>query len=123
MQKELVLVFNCGSSSIKFALINPVTGENKFDGLVECIATEDARIRWNDGETHKKSLENINYKDALSFILSLISENKALYDNVCAVGHRVVHGGEQKSISKCSVGFSSVIICYQKLRNKIYNRS
>ena len=93
---SLVLVLNCGSSSIKFATVNPETAEMPFSGLVQCIASPDANIGWKlNGNKQKQQLPDINYHEALDFILTLLRDNKELFDQIIAVGHRVVHGGEK----------------------------
>lgn len=92
MKRNLVLVLNCGSSSIKFAILDPESEATSFNGLVQCIDGKDANISWKQNDKkHTKALPDINYHDALNFILALITEFK---NRICAVGHRVVHGGE-----------------------------
>ena len=39
-----ILVINCGSSSVKFSLIKPLSGEALLSGLAECLQTSDAKI-------------------------------------------------------------------------------
>ena len=46
MQEKLILVLNCGSSSIKFAILNPENAKVKINGLVQCIGQEEASIGW-----------------------------------------------------------------------------
>lgn len=95
MQESLVLVLNCGSSSIKFAVLDPQTRENKLNGLVQCIGEEAANLTWRQHDSKQKlSLPNINYQDAIHEIMKLISQTNNLIENLVAVGHRVVHGGE-----------------------------
>lgn len=43
---KLVLVLNCGSSSLKFAVIDATTGDDLLSGLAECFNLDDARIKW-----------------------------------------------------------------------------
>ena len=90
----MILVLNCGSSSIKFAIVDPITANIPMNGLVECIGKPDARIKWNIAAKQTKDLPDISYKDALQFILELIREQQDLFNQIIAVGHRVVHGGE-----------------------------
>ena len=42
---KLVLVLNCGSSSLKFAVIDATTGDDLLSGLAECFNLDDARIK------------------------------------------------------------------------------
>lgn len=86
------LVLNCGSSSIKYALISE-DGESRIEGLAESLGNADARIKHKDlsGEAKIIEIPNGVHADALKVILSdLISEYKPV-----AVGHRVVHGGDK----------------------------
>lgn len=43
---KLVLILNCGSSSLKFAILDPATGEEKLSGLAEAFFLPEARIKW-----------------------------------------------------------------------------
>lgn len=96
MEKSLVLVLNCGSSSIKFAVIAPQTGASYFSGLVQNIETSEANIRYcKDTEVRTKYLPNISYHAALQDIVGLIRSFTDIESNIFAVGHRVVHGGEK----------------------------
>jgi len=101
MNNYLILVLNCGSSSIKFAVINPISTESVYSGLVQSIDSKGANVIWKqtDGIKNQKELPNINYQDALSFILDLISNNHNIFSKICAIGHRVVHGGEYFTVS------------------------
>lgn len=96
MQKHLVLVLNCGSSSIKFAIIDTVSSQKLFYGLVERIGAKDAGITWTISENKQQhALPEVHYHEALDFILELMRARKDLFTQICAVGHRVVHGGER----------------------------
>ncbi len=98
MTSKLVLVLNCGSSSLKFAILDAESGEEKLSGLAECFYLPDARIKWKlDG--HKGSAElgaGAAHQQALDFIeQQLLAPHPELVNNLVAIGHRVVHGGEQ----------------------------
>lgn len=113
---SLVLVLNCGSSSIKFATVNPETAEMPFSGLVQCIASPDANIGWKlNGNKQKQQLPDINYHEALDFILNLLRDNKELFDHIIAVGHRVVHGGE--NFTKSAVIDDAVLTAIRACQN------
>lgn len=86
------LVLNCGSSSIKYALISE-DGQSRIEGLAENLGNDDARIKHKnlDGEATQIDIPNGVHADALKVILEdLVSEYKPV-----AVGHRVVHGGDK----------------------------
>lgn len=98
MSNKLVLVLNCGSSSLKFAVINPVTGDKMISGLAECFNLPDARIKWNvSGKKQAMPLPaNSAHCAAILYIVQeIINTKQGLSDQFIAVGHRVVHGGEK----------------------------
>jgi acetate kinase len=82
-----VFVINSGSSSLKFALIEPDTGTVLRHGLAERLNASGARLAL---DTKAMDLPGgASHADALDRILAEIGDQKLL-----AVGHRVVHGGE-----------------------------
>lgn len=96
MTKPLVLVLNCGSSSIKFAVIEPQTGTRSLWGLIQNIGTPETTIKYYKGkEAEIRALPSYNYHTALQVISNLIQASKDLAGNIFAIGHRVVHGGEK----------------------------
>ncbi|GAB6259790.1 acetate kinase [Photobacterium sp. 53610] len=95
---KLVLVLNCGSSSLKFAVVDAVSGDEHLTGLAECLHLPEARIKWKlDGAKHEAQLGNgAAHEEALAFMVETILASKPeLAENLKAIGHRVVHGGEQ----------------------------
>ena len=98
MGRKLILVLNCGSSSLKFAIIDAVSGDKKLSGLSECLQLDNARIKWNlEGIKGKADLgAGAAHDAALTYIVNeIISLNPALKEDLFAIGHRVVHGGEK----------------------------
>ena len=98
MSEKLILVLNCGSSSLKFAIIDTTSGDEKLSGISECLHLDNASIKWNlEGVKGKAELgPNAAHNEALNYIVNdLLSLNPALKENLFAIGHRVVHGGEQ----------------------------
>jgi len=95
-----VLVINCGSSSIKYQLIHTEDKETLCKGLVERIGAVTSIIRqeWKGEKLTKKSLALDNHAIALKTIMEMLvsADNDHLksLDEIEAVGHRVVHGGE-----------------------------
>lgn len=87
------LVLNCGSSSIKYALISE-DNQTRITGLAENLGLDTARIKHNrlDGEKQEINIAGGSHKLALQKILELLAK----YEPV-AVGHRVVHGGREFS--------------------------
>ncbi len=94
---KLVLVLNCGSSSLKFAVVDAQSGEQHLSGLAECLPLPEARIKWKlDGKHEAQLGEGAAHDEALSFIVETILASKPeLAAQLKAIGHRVVHGGEQ----------------------------
>jgi len=96
--KNNILVINCGSSSLKFSLIEPNTGNTLFSGLSERLLSDAASI------TFKRSTEKITYslaapydhQAAISAVVKYINQQQ-LEQTIFAIGHRVVHGGEKYS--------------------------
>jgi len=95
---KLVLVLNCGSSSLKFAIVDAESGAEHLTGLAECLQLPEARIKWKlDGSKHEAQLGNgAAHEEALAFMVETILASKPeLAENLAAIGHRIVHGGEQ----------------------------
>ncbi|OZV12871.1 acetate kinase [Tissierella sp. P1] len=95
-----ILVINCGSSSLKYQLIDMNGEEVLCKGLVERIGIEGSRIKHDTTGKERVIIEEpmANHKVALGLVLNaLIDENHGAIksmDEIGAVGHRVVHGGE-----------------------------
>ena len=78
MSSKLVLVLNCGSSSLKFAIIDAVNGEEYLSGLAECFHLPEARIKWKmDGNKQEAALgAGAAHSEALNFIVNTILAQK-----------------------------------------------
>lgn len=90
-----VLVLNCGSSSLKFAIIDADSSEEVISGLAERLGSETPAVKYKFQS--KKTVIELGkgqaHAHAINTLVSLIKDHK-LADNLIAVGHRVVHGGE-----------------------------
>ncbi|WP_405081779.1 acetate kinase [Pectobacterium versatile] len=98
MSSKLVLVLNCGSSSLKFAIIDAINGEEYLSGLAECFNLPEARIKWKmDGGKQDAELgAGAAHSEALNFIVNtILSQKPELSAQLVAIGHRIVHGGEK----------------------------
>ena len=100
-----ILVINCGSSSLKYQLINMENEEALANGLVERIGL-DKSVLTQKVEGREKYVVNKDmkdHKDAIKLVLETLvdSEHGVIksMDEINAVGHRVVHGGEKYSKS------------------------
>ncbi len=95
MSKDSVLVINCGSSSLKFAVINPQTEEESISGIAERLVGNEAFISWKiNGEKHTRALGAAGHEGAIEALVGILRDNN-LMDSIEAIGHRVVHGGER----------------------------
>ncbi len=95
-----VLVINCGSSSLKYQLINSDTEEVLAKGLCERIGS-DGRLVYQKAGCDKEITEAPmpTHKEAIQMVLDALVNEKtgaiASLAEVNAVGHRIVHGGEK----------------------------
>ena len=99
-----ILVLNCGSSSLKFQLINMENNDVMAKGNFERIGGMKTTLKLNVNG-NKEELLHIarDYDEAISFVLEMLLKPeynliKSL-DEIGAVGHRIVHGGEMFSES------------------------
>jgi len=96
-----ILVLNCGSSSVKYQLIDTATGVALAKGLVSRIGMAEAVITHKpfDRPEVKVSAEILDHIIAIEYVITmLMSPNHGVITDkkqIEAVGHRVVHGGEE----------------------------
>ena len=95
-----VLVINCGSSSLKFQLINSESEEVLAKGLCERIGI-DGRLTYQTAGGDKAVSEKAmpTHTEAIQFVIDALTDAETgvvkSLDEIGAVGHRVVHGGEK----------------------------
>ena len=95
-----VLVINAGSSSVKYYLYEMPQARVLANGLVERIGQEDSNlVHFVGDETHSEEIRVASVGEAMELILeTLAKEGVGVVKEICeigAVGHRVVHGGEE----------------------------
>lgn len=96
-----VLVINCGSSSLKFQLIDSESESCLAKGLCERIGIEGSMITYapEGGEKEKNVTPMPDHTEAIRLVLEALTNPKTgvvrSLDEIGAVGHRVVHGGEK----------------------------
>ena len=98
----LVLVLNCGSSSLKFAVIDPNSGTVALSGLGDALGQAEPVVNWKiDG--HRQSVplpEGARHTEVIRFVVDeILRPQGELLRRIVSIGHRVVHGGEQFSES------------------------
>ncbi len=93
-----ILVINAGSSSLKYQLINMEDQSVMAKGLCERIGIDGRLTHSKDGEKFQKDLPLKDHGDAIQAVLDSLTDKEmgviASMDEINAVGHRVVHGGE-----------------------------
>lgn len=100
MSQKLILVLNCGSSSLKGAVLDNDSGNVLLSCLAEKLNLPDAYITFKaNGEKHKVELTaNPDHTGAVAALMQEL-QARALDGSIAAVGHRVVSGGEVYSES------------------------
>jgi acetate kinase len=96
----LVLVLNSGSSSVKFALLHPGSGERMLGGEAEKVGTPEAvlHVRQDSGDPVTEQLTDGSYQAVISRILGWLPSSGS-GSGLIGAGHRVVHGGERFTAS------------------------
>lgn len=100
-----ILVINCGSSSLKFQLIDAETEKLIAKGLCERIGIEGSQMTYTPtgGEKQKRAVPMPDHKAAIKLVLEALTDPSfgAIRDlkEIGAVGHRIVHGGEKFAAS------------------------
>jgi len=102
--ENMVLVINCGSSSLKYEIYFMPSQESCGKGLIERIGLSDGRIcQENSHQKYEKTTEIPDHKSAFELMMqALLDSDNGLIKNInqiSAIGHRVVHGGEQYAAS------------------------
>ena len=99
-----ILVLNCGSSSLKCQVIEMPSGERIVKGHYDRIGGNRSSLRFNV-RGNKEVIEHParDFEEAIGYILKLLIDPKYNvikdYDEISAVGHRIVHGGEKLKTS------------------------
>ena len=95
-----ILVLNCGSSSLKYQLIDMDTENVLCKGYFEKIGHYDSFVTHKvNGEKYKYDVIARDHSDAIKFVLKQFTDPKypviSSLDEIDGIGHRIVHGGEQ----------------------------
>jgi acetate kinase len=88
----LVLVLNSGSSSVKLAILDPVTGNRKVTALAERVGGENTVVRLRrQADEQTDSPADGSHRGTVRHLLAALTEEEV--SAVTGVGHRIVHGG------------------------------
>ena len=98
----LVFILNAGSSSLKYQLMNPVIKKVFAQGICERIGIDGVlKHEFGEGKEFKKEISMPTHKEAIEAVLSTLTvgEGKVIdsVNDIEAIGHRAVHGGEEFS--------------------------
>jgi acetate kinase len=100
-----ILVINCGSSSLKFQLINTDSEQVIAKGICERIGISGSQLVYvpSSGEKQIKEADMPSHKEAIKFVINALTDPvtgvvKKL-EEIGAIGHRLVHGGEKFAAS------------------------
>lgn len=113
-----ILVINCGSSSLKFQLINAENEKLIAKGLCERIGIDGSKISYtpDGGEKEEREVPMGNHTDAIRLVLEALTNEKTgvvkSLAEIGAVGHRIVHGGEK--FAKSTVIDSEVLAAIEE---------
>ena len=115
-----ILVLNCGSSSVKYKLIESIDGKVLAEGGVEKIGLPDSFLKFKrpDGSKGVVTVNMPDAKEAVRQVLNLLTDPTEgvirSYDEIKAVGHRVVHGMDKftKSVLITPEVIEKVKECY-----------
>lgn len=113
-----ILVINCGSSSLKFQLINAENEKLIAKGLCERIGIDGSKISYtpDGGEKEEREVSMGNHTDAIRLVLEALTNEKTgvvkSLAEIGAVGHRIVHGGEK--FAKSTVIDSEVLAAIEE---------
>lgn len=89
-----ILLLNCGSSSIKYQLLDPEVGAPEAVGLVERIGLEVGTITHEVGDNEfREARPFADHTEGVAAVVKMFQDHGPSLDDVVAVGHRTVHGG------------------------------
>ncbi|KEO84327.1 acetate/propionate family kinase [Tumebacillus flagellatus] len=101
-----ILVLNCGSSSLKYQLFRMPEENVLIRGGIEKIGSDDAvhsfKTEGPEGGESVSTVQILDHREALSLVLQAVTHDSGVLagvEEITAVGHRVVHGGEQFALS------------------------
>jgi acetate kinase len=92
-----VLVLNCGSESVRFAVVHSSNGHEHVAGIAQHLGTPQALLELHhEGRKSTRPLQGADHEAALRAVVDVLRE-VGLADGMLGIGHRVVHGGAKFS--------------------------
>lgn len=90
-----ILLLNCGSSSIKYQLLDPQEAAPQAVGIVQRIGQGGSTLDHTTGGVEFSASQDFaNHTEAVAAVVAAFTEHGPSLDDVIAVGHRTVHGGQ-----------------------------
>lgn len=97
---DSILVINCGSSSLKFAVLSNAGKTTLVEGIADRLGTDHSSVTFkHDGSKNEITLKDGSHKNAVAEIKKWLSDRPSILNSLSGIGHRVVHGGEKFSHS------------------------
>lgn len=92
---DSILVINCGSSSLKFAVLSDQGQSILVEGIADRLGVKNSTLTFKqNGNKESIPLKDGGHKSAISEIKQWLNARPAILDTLTGIGHRVVHGGE-----------------------------
>lgn len=99
---SLVLILNSGSSSLKFAVLDPESGQESLSGIGDALGSAEPSLEWKYGgqERSRQLASGAGHGEVIDFLVAdLLGSLPKVKRQLVAIGHRIVHGGEYFSKS------------------------
>ncbi|CAL4319950.1 Acetate kinase [Buchnera aphidicola (Thelaxes suberi)] len=127
MQK-LILVLNCGSSSIKFSIIDTVKYSKILSGIIDAIGLHHTKAVWKIHNYMSDCVYSFNkiitHLEGLDFLFQeILFKYKEITSNIIGIGHRIVHGGNKITtavfLNKKNIKYIEEASCFAPTHNPI----
>ncbi|BFM48097.1 acetate kinase [Marinomonas sp. THO17] len=93
--KDSILVINCGSSSLKFAMLANSGQDTLFEGIADQLGSDNSTITFKyQGQKELTHLTVSSHENAVEQIKLWLDQHADIRDSMMGIGHRIVHGGE-----------------------------
>ncbi|TDO96847.1 acetate/propionate family kinase [Marinomonas balearica] len=90
-----VLIINCGSSSLKFAVLTTPGNDVLVEGIADRLGIDDSSITFkHNGTKNTLPLTDSSHRQAVTEIKNWLDQHESIQESIVGIGHRIVHGGE-----------------------------